>query len=364
VRRSFKYGVYGAVVAVAIGGTTAFVAAASDNAAALTLVVDGQSKHIKTTAHDVRGALSSAGYHVSGHDLVAPSAASHVASGETIVLKRGRLLHLNVDGTPRDVWTTAGTVSEALDALGYPHADFVSVSRSRRLPLGVTDIALREPKTVTVVADRKTTHPVTTAPTVGALLAELGIKLDADDKVSPAATAPITSAALIRVQRVSIVRHISHVALPYAVSRKSDSSMYRGSTKVTQHGVPGSADVTTVLTYVDGKTVSRVVRTKPRTQLELVGTKSHPKPAQPPVSSNGLNWDGVAACESGGNWHINTGNGFYGGLQFDSGTWLANGGGAYASRADLASREQQIAVATRLYNARGSSPWPVCGANL
>jgi hypothetical protein len=80
--------------------------------------------------------------------------------------------------------------------------------------------------------------------------------------------------------------------------------------------------------------------------------------------SNGLNWDAVAACESGGNWHINTGNGVYGGLQFDSGTWLANGGGAYAGRADLASREQQIAVATRLYNARGSSPWPVCGQRL
>ena len=73
-------------------------------------------------------------------------------------------------------------------------------------------------------------------------------------------------------------------------------------------------------------------------------------------SSNGLNWDAVAACESGGNWHINTGNGFYGGLQFDYGTWLSNGGGAYAPRADLATREQQIAVATRLYNARGASP--------
>ena len=75
-------------------------------------------------------------------------------------------------------------------------------------------------------------------------------------------------------------------------------------------------------------------------------------------------WDRVAACESGGNWHINTGNGYYGGLQFDSGTWLSNGGGSYAPRADLASREQQIAIATRLYNARGASPWPVCGQRL
>ncbi len=69
-------------------------------------------------------------------------------------------------------------------------------------------------------------------------------------------------------------------------------------------------------------------------------------------------WDRVAACESGGNWSTNTGNGFYGGLQFTIGTWLTAGGGQYATRADLATREQQIAVASRL----ALSNWPVCGA--
>jgi hypothetical protein len=87
-------------------------------------------------------------------------------------------------------------------------------------------------------------------------------------------------------------------------------------------------------------------------------------PASAAQAKSSVNWDAVAQCESGGNWHINTGNGYYGGLQFDSGTWLSNGGGAYAPRADLASREQQIAVATRIYQQRGSSPWPVCGRNL
>ena len=75
-------------------------------------------------------------------------------------------------------------------------------------------------------------------------------------------------------------------------------------------------------------------------------------------------WDTVAQCESGGDWSINTGNGFYGGLQFDSGTWIGAGGGAYAQRADLASREQQIAIANKIADARGSSPWPVCGQYL
>ncbi|MER7585055.1 transglycosylase family protein [Kitasatospora sp. NPDC097691] len=73
-------------------------------------------------------------------------------------------------------------------------------------------------------------------------------------------------------------------------------------------------------------------------------------------------WDGVAACESSGNWRVNTGNGYYGGLQFDQPTWRENGGLAYAPRPDLATREQQIAVAQRLAGRRGLSPWPVCGA--
>ncbi|MBO1418748.1 transglycosylase family protein, partial [Streptomyces sp. FH025] len=76
----------------------------------------------------------------------------------------------------------------------------------------------------------------------------------------------------------------------------------------------------------------------------------------------GYDWDRVAACESSGDWHINNGNGYFGGLQFDQSTWRANGGLAYASRADLASREEQIAVAEHLADRRGLSPWPVCGA--
>ena len=73
------------------------------------------------------------------------------------------------------------------------------------------------------------------------------------------------------------------------------------------------------------------------------------------------NWDRVADCESGGDWHINTGNSFYGGLQFDYGTWLGAGGGQYAERADLASKREQILIAERVRADRGVSPWPHCG---
>ncbi|MEW1831932.1 transglycosylase family protein [Streptomyces sp. NPDC088196] len=73
-------------------------------------------------------------------------------------------------------------------------------------------------------------------------------------------------------------------------------------------------------------------------------------------------WDRIARCESGGNWHINTGNGYYGGLQFSAGTWRAYGGSAYASTADQASRSAQIAVATKVQHAQGWGAWPVCSA--
>lgn len=79
-----------------------------------------------------------------------------------------------------------------------------------------------------------------------------------------------------------------------------------------------------------------------------------------PNVSDGSVWDRIAACESGGNWHINTGNGYYGGLQFSASTWLGYGGDAYASRADLATREQQIAIATKVQASQGWGAWPVC----
>ncbi|QGL47795.1 LysM peptidoglycan-binding domain-containing protein [Micromonospora terminaliae] len=80
-----------------------------------------------------------------------------------------------------------------------------------------------------------------------------------------------------------------------------------------------------------------------------------------PASAAGVNWDAVAQCESGGNWHINTGNGYYGGLQFSRSTWNGYGGQKYASRADLASRSEQIAIAEKVLDGQGIGAWPVCG---
>ena len=83
-----------------------------------------------------------------------------------------------------------------------------------------------------------------------------------------------------------------------------------------------------------------------------------------PASAAEHDWSGVAQCESGGNWHINTGNGYYGGLQFSSSTWLGYGGGQYAPRADLATPAQQIEIAEAVLDGQGVGAWPTCGKRL
>ena len=80
--------------------------------------------------------------------------------------------------------------------------------------------------------------------------------------------------------------------------------------------------------------------------------------------ANGGVWDSIAQCESGGDWSINTGNGYSGGLQFDPGTWAAHGGTQYAPDASQATREQQIAVAEKIQASQGWGAWPACTSKL
>lgn len=107
--------------------------------------------------------------------------------------------------------------------------------------------------------------------------------------------------------------------------------------------------------------------TPPTTTTSVLATTSTTSPtvqeASPAVAptSDGLDWDALARCESGGNWHINTGNGYYGGLQFDLQTWRSVGGTGYPHEH---SREVQIHHAEILYSQRGAQPWPHCGKYL
>jgi hypothetical protein len=112
-------------------------------------------------------------------------------------------------------------------------------------------------------------------------------------------------------------------------------------------------------------------RRKPSNHARNIGLATAPLAAaipfamtSPAQAATTNTWERLASCESGGNWHINTGNGYYGGLQFNDGTWDGNGGDKYASRADLATKAEQIAIAEKILDARGWSPWPACSSKL
>lgn len=164
------------------------------------------------------------------------------------------------------------------------------------------------------------------------------------------------------------------LAVAHGTDETKSATLVEGTTKTTAKGTDGAKSVTYLYTYLDGKlsttkVVASKVVTAPVDEKVLVGTK--PKPTEPtttttdekPTStSSGGAWDRIAACESGGNWAANTGNGYYGGLQFDHGTWAAYGGTAYANNANGASKAQQIAIAEKVKADRGGyGAWPVCG---
>lgn len=283
--RSVKYGLYGAVVAGLVGGTVAFTTVDKT----VRLVVDGRERTVHTTASDVSGVLSDAGYHVGAHDLLAPSAPSQIDDHATIVLERGRLLHLQVNGAGKDVWTTAPTVSVALSQLGYSTADFASVSRSRRLPLGATDIAVRTPTAVFVVHDGVRTRVSSTAATVADLLAQLSVTLGRYDQVSVP-----TSTALGDVRRIVVTRVVQKIQtrtrpIPFGSTTVHDPRMTSGTTKTVARGKPGTMQQQWAAVYVDGTLIGRtrlpdVVVTEPSDTVTRIGTKQL-APNTPPAAT-------------------------------------------------------------------------------
>ncbi|MGI8760305.1 MAG: ubiquitin-like domain-containing protein [Jatrophihabitantaceae bacterium] len=299
--RSVKYGLYGAVLAGLVGGTVAWTSVDKT----VTLVVDGQASSIHTTASDVGAVLTGAGYHDGAHDLLAPSAQHAVHDGSRIVYQRGRLLSLDVNGVRKQVWTTAPTVAAALAQLGYSTADFTSVSRSARLPLGVTDIAVRTPKLVTVVHDGKSEQVSTTDATVGQLLSDLGIVVGKDDRLSPAATTPLSENAKITVTRVRKGTVTASAVLPFPTRTASDPNLDSGQTVIVTPGADGLARITYAVVYVDGKMIGKtkiktVVVRDPVTQVKHIGTRTPPPPASPPASSGAPSAGSGSGSGSGG----------------------------------------------------------------
>jgi uncharacterized protein YabE (DUF348 family) len=280
-----KYGLYGAVLAGVVGATVAW----ANVDKTVTLRVDGQVEKVHTVAGNVRGVLLVARYPVGVHDVIAPALDARVHNGSEIVLRRGRLLRLNVDGIPRSVWVTAPTVAQALSQLGYPDGDYSSVSRDQRLPLSPTAITLRRPKTVEVIADGHDRTVTTTTPTVATLLAQLGIAVGPQDMLSAVANSPLRDGETIDVTRVRSNSVVKNHPVPFPTQRVGDSTMYVGDSKLVRNGKNGVEAVTTATVTVDGKVVGRtivkrVVTKPPIAAIVKVGTKPKPAPPAPVIN--------------------------------------------------------------------------------
>ncbi|UUU22736.1 resuscitation-promoting factor [Streptomyces sp. DSM 40750] len=349
------------VVAFLAGGTSAFVA--KDKAIELT--VDGRPRTLHTFADDVTELLADEGVAFGAHDVVAPAPGTALSSGDEVAVRYGRPVALTLDGHRRRVWTTARTVDGALQQLGVrAEGAYVSTSRSQRIGRQGLELDVRTERAVTIMADGRTRTIRTNAATVGEAVEQAGVTLRGEDTTSVAGASFPRDGQTVTVLRVTGSKEVREEPIPFWVRRTEDPSLFRGTEVVERAGHPGTRRVTYALRTVNGvKQRPRLLRTEvvrePQDQIVKVGTKPVPTSAQ---EAEGLNWPGLAACESGGRPDAVDSSGTYGGLyQFDTYTWQSLGG---QGRPQDAPAAEQTLRAKKLYVQRGASPWPHCGARL
>ncbi len=247
---------------------------------------------------------------------------------------------------------------------------------------------------VTVTADGTSSVVEVSQLSVASALVAAGVELRAFDRVVPALGSTLAAGDSITVERVSTMNWTRSVPLAFTSTKVNDPTLAKGKTKVKTAGVEGEKVESLVTTTVSGKVesievvseqvvreaVNEVVlvgtkvpvettsRSTTRTEKKTTTTSTTAKKEEAPrdagnTSGAGLNlanesmWDRIAKCESGNRWNINTGNGYYGGLQFSLATWKSVGGTDFAAYPHQASRAEQITVANRLYAKRGLQPW-------
>jgi uncharacterized protein YabE (DUF348 family) len=360
VRRSLQLSLFAVVLSGLIGGALAFFVAQKS----VTLTVDGQVRHVGTYAATVGEVLDDEGLEPAAHDVLLPAAGQDVRDGDTVILNRARPLGLTVDGVSRQVYVTALSVDEALAQLGFRADDLVlSASRSERLPLQGMELTITTPKDIVLVNDGQQRVVTTTAATAGDLLAEQGIKLSGTDRTSLYLNQGLLNRMRLQVYRVQINETSETTPVPAERVETPDPDAFEGERTVTTPGVEGQQVTRYRITVVDGVETAREVldtsvTVPPVAEQVTVGSK--PRPAAPSVADGSV-WDQLAQCEAGGNWAANTGNGYYGGLQFLPRTWTSFGGSGMPHQA---SREEQIAIAQKVQSSQGWGAWGGCSRKL
>lgn len=345
-----------ALLASVLGAAVAFVGAQES----VTVVVDGAPTKVRTFDGSVRAVLAKAHVELGEHDTVSPNLAAHVGDHATVTVGRGRPLDLQVDGEPTQRWVTAGTVGAALRESGLIVAgEYVSVPDDRTIPLSGASFVVRRPQTVRVLVDGTDRELVTTAASVEDLLVGSAISLGALDRVSVPGTSYPYAGMTVSITRVSAKQEITSSVIARSVQRVADDTLYVGATRTIQAGQDGVMTYVYATTYLDGQLADRVLTdqrmtTEPQPTVVAYGTK--------PVPLDALNWAALAKCESNNNPRSVSSNGTYRGLyQFSLSAWQGVGGSGDPIDA---SPEEQTYRAQLLYEASGRGVWPVCGRYL
>ena len=354
------------MILVLVGGGAS--ALAMDKA--ITITVDGQDRTLHTFASTVESALAAAGIAPTARDKVEPALPTELVDGDHVIFSRARKLTLVEGSSERELWTSAASIGEALQMVGVEAAPIqMSMSPDAAIPLDGASLELRVPRNVTLTDGTAAQTPLATmSGTVGGLLAEQGIHLGPDDVAIPSGDTPLTEAMSVQVVRNGVGEVVETRPIPPPEQLIEDPDLPRGDRVVVERGKPGEQTAIMRVYVQNGQEVRREqVRaggmTPPTPRVVRVGTNDD-IPRAPSVSDGSV-WDRLANCEATGNWAINSGNGYYGGLQFDAGTWRAYGGTDYAQLPHQASREEQIAVATKVRDDRGGyGAWPACSRKL
>ncbi|MDX6277278.1 MAG: resuscitation-promoting factor RpfB [Nocardioidaceae bacterium] len=346
-----------AIVLIVAGGTAAYGALSKT----VVLSIDGKQDTIRTFGDNVSDVLKAKHITIRDGDHLSPAPSSKLSDGAHVNVAYAKPLTLAVDGKVTNTTVYDRTVGQALDAAGVspPTGAYVSAKRSAPLSRDGSQIVVSSNKSLTVIADGKKKKVTTKAPTVAGVLKAVDVKLDSDDEVDPGKAAFVSPDQKLRVVRIKKVTKTETVSVKFPVTYKTDSAAYQGETSVIKAGKPGKSREKVTIVYADGKVRDRIVLvsrslSEPRPQIVSRGTKKA-------ESTGNTVWDRIAKCESGGNWHINTGNGYYGGLQFSAATWHSVGGTGLPSDH---TREEQIKRAKILQARSGWGQWSCAGARF
>jgi uncharacterized protein YabE (DUF348 family) len=344
------------VVLTALGGAWSLQRLTAPAGSQITLLVDGTRRDMRSDASTVGALLRRESVHLASDDVVLPSATSSLHDGLHIDVLRAFPVSVDIDGTVRTVRTVETSADKLAKQLKLGKLTALR-GEPGRLMAG-SSVVFRTRVTGSLKLDNQTVAYDSPSRTVDELLESYNVTLVGDDYVTPAYGTVLHDGDQVNVVRVGAEMTQQTKRTPFATVQQPDPTLAIGQTRTIQEGVQGTTTVTYRQRVENGTKGERQV-------VSEVPTVA----ATPRIVGYGTaadwHWDELARCESGGRWDtvdVNP-NGYDGGLGIYRGTWRTFGGTEFAPNAGLATREQQIIVAQRIYEKYGWDPWG-CANNV